>query len=325
VEEKMGNENLEGFDGLDRDDFVELEPPNGAPTDPHGGVPPSSGPVDAPLGEDGSAAQAEPEGPAADSEKWSARDISDPTPVELEFEDGPRRDPLVEAFKRHSGKVQRLEEKIVCKEAQLEGMASAEAELEQEIKSLVKEQILEGYRGWQPVAEGKVSQDVVDTFLREAGSKRHGNDQIPCSPYMRAIVLQNEPKGTQRYKRKMKRAATYASAIDYGVRVRMTEDEFGAELRHPPTRGERHGIELLADLGRAARRGARDDGKPVDPPADLPYRVDDELSRIPVGEHLMLVRSDGDTVMGGLLTVPESVMRQVLAADLKSRSSTDRG
>jgi hypothetical protein len=150
----MGNENLEGFAGLHRDNFVEMEPPNGAPTDPHGGLPPSSGTVDARLDEYGSAAQAVPEGPAADSEKWSARDILAPTPVELEFEDGPPRrdDPLVDAFKRHFADAQRLEEEIAREEARLEGMSSAEAELEQEIESLVKEQILEGYRGWQPVA-----------------------------------------------------------------------------------------------------------------------------------------------------------------------------
>jgi hypothetical protein len=173
-----------------------------------------------------------------------------------------------------------------------------------------------------PVAEGKVSQDVVDTFLLEAGSKRHGNEKIPCSRLMRAIVLQNEPKGTQRYKRKKKRATTYASAVDFVIRGGMTEEEFEAELRHPPTLGERHGIERLADLGRAARRGARDDGKPVDPPADLPFRVDGELRRIPLGDHLMLVRSDGDTAVGGLLTVPEDMVRRVLAADAKSRQSS---
>jgi hypothetical protein len=233
--------------------------------------------------------------------------------------------------------VLRLEEQISPEEARLDGISSAKAESRQKIELLVKEQILAAYRVCKAVAEGKVPQDVVDTFVLEAGIKRHGNEKIPCSPFMRAIVAHGEIKGTPRSKRKKKRATTYASAIDYGIRARMTEDEFEAELRHPPTPGERHGIEKLAELGRAerrdaraelgraARRGARDDVKPVDPPADMPYRVDGGSSGIPAGYHLMLVRSDGDTAMGGLLTVLESMMRRVLAADAKSRSSTDQG
>jgi hypothetical protein len=57
----------------------------------------------------------------------------------------------------------------------------------------------------------------------------------------------------------------------------------------------------------------------------MSYRVEGDWSGIPAGDRLMLVRSDGDTAIGGLLTVPESMVRRVLAADAKSRSPTDRG
>ncbi len=152
----------------------------------------------------------------------------------------------------------------------------------------MKEQILAGYRGWKPVAEGKVPQDVVDTFLLEAGIKHHGNKKIPCSPFMRAIGAHGEIKGTRRSKRKKKRATTYASAVDYAIRQGMTEEDFEAEVRHPPTPGERHGIEHLAKLGRKMRRGEPDE--PADPPANLPFRVEGDLSGIPPGYHLMVFR-----------------------------------
>jgi hypothetical protein len=288
----MGDEILDGLDGRHRDKFVAVEPPNGAPTDPHESMRPSSGTVAVPLAE-----EVEPEGPPTDLEKYPARDILDPTPVESEFEEGPPRhhDPSVDAFKKNFAEVLRLEEQISPEEARLEGISSAEAELEQKIELLVKEQILAVYRGWKPVAEGKVSQDVVDTFLLEAGIKRHGNEKIPCSPFMRVIVAHGEIKGTRRSKRKKKRAATHASAVDYVIRVGMTEEEFEAELRHPPTPGERHGIEHLAELGRAARRAAKLDGDPVLPQLDMPFTIEGDFSGVQPGDHLMLARPQGDT------------------------------
>ncbi len=100
-----------------------------------GDTPPSSGAADASLAVDAAAAQAELKVTSTGPEKCSARNILDPSPVEPDFEEGaPRRhDPSVDAFKKNFADAQRLEEKISTEEARLEGISSAEAELEQKI------------------------------------------------------------------------------------------------------------------------------------------------------------------------------------------------
>jgi hypothetical protein len=278
-----------------------------ASREPGGRSAPSSGTVDAHFAGDASSVEAMPEAAPADPEKSSARKISDATPAEQEFEEGPprHRNPAIDTFKAIFAEARQIEPQI----------SAAEAKLEQDVEPLVTKQILLAFRASKLVDEGRISARDVDSLLLEAGTKPHGNEKIKCSRLVRAIVLQNESKGTPQYKRKRQRATPYASGIDYGIQQGMTEEDFEKELRHPPTPGKRHGIERLAELGVKLRRGQADNL--VSPALDLPYRVDGGLSRIPAGYRLMLVRSDGDTAMGALLTVPESMMRRVLAADAK--------
>jgi hypothetical protein len=241
----------------------------------------------------------------SDAPICSARNIPDPATADPRFEEGPprRNDPSIEAFSRHVAEGQRLEIQI----------ETLEAEADQLSKPLIIEQLVRGFRACSLVATGQIPSEVVDNVIAEAGVKRHGNEKIPCSALMRAIVGESEARGTPRFQRKKQRATTYASAVDFAVQQGMSQEAFEAELSHPPTLGERHGIEHLATLGRKLRRGEPTGSS--DPPADMPFRVEGDLSPVPPGVHLMVYRVvPGEPTLGAPLTVPESLFRQVLAA-----------
>jgi hypothetical protein len=233
--------------------------------------------------------------------------------IEPTFEEGPprRSDAFIEAFKKNVAEARQLEAQI----------SDAQAQLERDLEPLLTQQILSAFRVSKLVDEGKVPQDHVDNFLADAGIKPHGNMKIACSPLIHAIVLLAESKGTPQFKRKKQRASTYASAIDFGIREGFTEEDFEAELRHPPTPGESHGIEYLAELGRAARRPVKTHEASTQAAGNGPYTITGDFSSIEPRARLMLVWPQGDTVVGALLDVSEKLLRRVLAIDAKSRRS----
>jgi hypothetical protein len=257
----------------------------------------------------GTSLQPSPDSAHGEPEKCSVRNIFGSNPSALEFEEGPprRRDLSIEAFEQNVSKAQRLEIEI----------ANAETQIEQYYEPLRAEQLLRAFLAYKLVVAGAVPPDVVERVLLESGVKSHGNEKIPCSRFMRAIVMENEAKGTLRAKRKRKRAATYASAVDYGIRMGMAEREFVERLRQSHISGQHHGIEYLAELGRKLRRGEA--AGSIEPPPDMPFRIEGNLSGVPPGDHLMLVRVHGETANGALLTVPEKTVRRVLTTDPKSR------
>jgi hypothetical protein len=254
---------------------------------------------------------------SAGPEKSSGRKIFDRGPVELEFEEGPSRyrNPSLDAFTAIFAEAQQIERQL----------SAAEARLEQDVEPLVTKQILLAFQASKPVAEDKDLDKLVDGLLLETGYKHHGNKKIRCSRLVRAIVLQDESKGTRQYERKKQRATPYASGIDYGIQQGMTVEVFEKELRRPPTRGERYGIERLADLG-VKLRGGKEPGS-SDPPADMRFSIEGDFAGIEPGHHLMVFRVIQDEpTLGAPLEVPGSMLRQVLAAHNKSRRShNDKG
>jgi len=173
--------------------------------------------------------------------------------TEPEFKEGPLwspppPDPFVGAFNEDLRLAEDLEKKI----ADIEN--EEDALLKGRLAPLQQQQIVACFRAWQLVAEGKVPTSVMDDYALKAGEKAHGNEKIPCSRLMRAIVAANVVKGTKTGQRKRARTSTSASAIDYAIRQGMTESEFTAELERRRKPGERHGIEYLAALGQETRR-----------------------------------------------------------------------
>jgi hypothetical protein len=250
----------------------------------------------------------------ADSE-CSARNILDPTAVQVEFKEGlPRHcEPVFEAFLRRFTEAIEYEQRV----------SDAEVRLEQDVRPWLTEQLLAVFRAWKLVTEGKLASDFVENFLAERGVIHHGNEKIRCSPLVRAVVLQNERKGTPRFERKRQRAATYASAVDFAAQEKMTEEDFEAELRHPPTPGERHGLEHLAALGRKLRHG--EVKVSCEPPDDMPFRVEGDFADIKADYRLMLIKVQGESGIGALLEVSESLLRRVLAANHKLREPNNQG
>ena len=117
---------------------------------------------------------------------------------------------------------------------------------------------------------------------------------FPASDFMRAIVGEGEAKGTSRHKRKKQRATTFASAVDFAIHDRMTEEQFQNELCHPPTRGTHHGIECLAKRGRELR-GEQKITAASEPPTEMPYDITGDLSGLADGSYLMLANVQGAT------------------------------
>lgn len=249
------------------------------------------------------------------SKEYLARNISEAPDVGIEFEEDPplRRHPAVAAFDQELAEARQLEEQI----------EALETETDQRREPLVCEQLLRAFRAWSRVEVGQVPIDHVENFIADAGIKRHGNERIPCSALMRAIVGESEATGTPRYKHKKVRASTYASAVDYAVHERMTEEELRTELYHPPTRGEHHGIEALAERGRALRREGGMEDSSTEPPTEMTYGITGSLSGVAAGYHLMLVRVENDTGKGAILHVSKALTRRAIAADAKLRRAAD--
>jgi hypothetical protein len=179
-------------------------------------------------------------------------------PPDPEFEAGrpwspPPPDPFVAAFNECVRQAKDLEAEIL-------DIENEEDELLEDAKGrlgpLQQQQIVACFRAWQLVTDNSIPTSVMETYALEAGERAHGNEKIPSSRLTRAIVTTGVAKGTKAGRRKRARASTYASAIDYGIREGMTPEEFAAELNQPRKRGERHGIEYLAEQGRRARRAA---------------------------------------------------------------------
>lgn len=258
-------------------------------------------------------------GSAGGSEIYSARNIFGPDPAE--FEEGPPRhsDPATTDFNEHIAEAQRLEAEI----------EAIEAETNERCEPLVKEQLLRTFRAWTLVEVGLVPLDVVENFIMEAGVKHHGNETIPCSAFMRAIVGESEAKDTVRFTRKRGRASTYAGAVDCAIHEGMTEEEFRDELYHPPTPGERHGIERLAERGRKIRREARASASSQeatasdDPPTELPFCITGDLNGIAAGYHLMVVKVEENMAKGTFLNLSEKLISRVLADHNKSHYRQD--
>jgi hypothetical protein len=250
------------------------------------------------------------------SEECFARNISETLAVGIEFEEDPPRqhDPAVAGFDQELAEAQQLEEQI----------EALETETDQRREPLVREQLLRAFRAWSRVEVGQVPIDHVDDVIADAGIKRHGNERIPCSALMRAIVGENEAKGTPRYKQKRVRASTYASAVDYAIHKRMTEEELRTELHHPPTPGEHHGIEALAERGRALRREEKTEDSSSEPPAEMPYGLTGDLSGVEPGYHLMLVNIEGETAKAAFLHVSAKLLDRALAEHNKTRSEAQQ-
>jgi hypothetical protein len=106
------------------------------------------------------------------------------------------------------------------------------------------------------VSDGKIPVSVMEEYALAVNVKAHGNAKIPCSRLMRAVIATGLTEGTPTPQRKLARASTYASAIDYGIREGMSTEAFAAELDQSRKRGEHHGIEYLAAKGREVRKNA---------------------------------------------------------------------
>jgi hypothetical protein len=180
---------------------------------------------------------------------------------EIDFEEGqpwlpPPSERFRAEFRERLSEAEDLERKI----ADIESSADKTlAGLKGSLAPLETKQIIACFQAMKLVEEGKVSRADLDQYASDSGVRVHGNEKIPCSRLMRAIVANGAIKGTPANEHKRARASTYASAIDYAVRQNWTEEEFAAELDRPRKPGERHGIEYLAAQGRKERRAASSD------------------------------------------------------------------
>jgi hypothetical protein len=251
----------------------------------------------------------------------SARKIFDAPSPEIKFGEDPprRRDPALDEFDREVGEAARLQGLIVETENEIEdGTKDAEGRL----VHLEIEQILVCFRIVKLVGEDKALTEEVDRYALATGVRRHGNQKIPYSHLMRAIVAQGATKGTRTARRRQQRATTYAGAVDHALRAGMTDEKFRAEIETPHKKvGEYHGIEHLAKKGRAARRKEQL-GEPVPSPEAMPYTASGDFAG-KLGDYLMLITvSDGAApVPGALLDVSESMLRRVRAADAERRKN----
>jgi hypothetical protein len=179
-----------------------------------------------------------------------------PPERESEFEEGRAwlqlaPDQYLAPFQEHLREAEDLETKIVNIENEADELLE---DTDGRLDPLKKSQIVACLRAWKLVADGKVPASVMDEYVLAGGVKAHGNEKIPPSRLMRAIVATGVIKGTRTSQRKRARASAYASAIDYAIRQGMTEEAFTAELDRQHKRGEHHGIEHLAAQGRKARQ-----------------------------------------------------------------------
>src|SRR5438093_11777292 len=71
----------------------------------------------------------------------------------------------------------------------------------------------------------------MEEYTLTGGVKAHGNEKIPCSRLMRAIVKSGVITGTRSSQNKRARASTNASAIDFGIQKGMSEEEFRSGTR----------------------------------------------------------------------------------------------
>jgi hypothetical protein len=259
---------------------------------------------------------------ALDLAESSARNIVDAPSPEIKFEEDPprRHDPALDEFDREVDEAARLQGLIVETENEIEdGTKDAEGRL----AHLEIEQILVCFRIVKLVGEDKALTEEVDRYALATGVKRHGNQKIPYSHLMRAIVAHGATKGTRTARRRQQRATTYAGAVDHALRAGMTDEKFRAEIETPHKKvGEYHGIEHLAKKGRAARRKEQL-GEPVPSPEAMPYTVSGDFAG-KLGDYLMLITiSDGAAppVPGALLDVSESMLRRVRAADAERRKN----
>jgi hypothetical protein len=257
--------------------------------------------------------------------KCSAQNIFNPAipaMTEIKFREGPPRcDLFLDEFSTAVSEAERLEAEIVDIQSQIDQEASG---AQGRLAPLQIAQILAGYRAWKPVQDRKIPVEVVDRYALKAGIQPHGNEEIPCARLMRAIVAQGAKKGTSEYKRRQKRATTYAGAIDFAFRKGMTEEEFRGQIENPPKKvGQHRGIEHLAAQGRTGRYQERAQEEAPLLPDAMRYSVTGDFAGIESGDYLMLIKIQGKTVAvpGALLRVTDSLIRRALAANAKSQTT----
>ena len=271
---------------------------------------------------------------ATDATKSVVQNIS-----EIEFEEGrpwsqPVRDQSQLAFEEHLHEAESLERQITDIESTTDQLL---VETKGRLAPLQTRQIVVCFTAWKLVADGKVPASAIDEYALNAGIKAHGNEKIPCSRPMRAIVLTGVINGTKPSKHKLARASTYASAIDYGIREGMTEEQFVAELEQPRKQGERHGIEHLAALGRKARQTtyAQQEAEHVAQRLNGlwdggGFLVSGDFTDVQPGYRLVVIDLPAETtvteVRGQIIDpVDEALVRRLLRTWIRARAAAEDG
>jgi hypothetical protein len=259
-----------------------------------------------------------------------------PQPANAEFEEDPPRalsghNMARTAFQIAASEAERLEEQIAEIEREIEqGLVGAKGRL----APIQKAQIVATFEMAKLVHDQQVPAQVVDEYIRGAGVKRHENEKVPFSALMRAVVTSAEIKGAPKNQRKIARASTYASAIDFVISEGMTKEEFEAELDQPRKRGEQHGIEHLAASGRKMRNATNKEVK-VKSDADkvsafleaqTRFKISGIVGKCKLGPHLMHIEISKDKkgkvdVRGVVLDVDKALTHRVLLACAKSEEA----
>ena len=256
---------------------------------------------------------------------------------EIESEQGrpwarPAPDQFLEAFQTNLREAEALETNIAAIENEADEVLE---DVKGRLASLQKQQTVACFRAWKLVADGKVPIAAMEEYALEAGVKAHGNAKIPCSGLMRAIVASGVIKGTQTSQLKRARASTYASAIYYAIHEGMTEDKFTAELKESRKRGERHGIEHLAALGRKVRRAANSERSTTENAQALEslsqggaFVVSGDFTDVTPGYRLVVINVPAENTItetrGQIIDpIDDALVRRVLQQWIKTRRTAE--
>ena len=192
----------------------------------------------------------------------------------------------VEKFELAGQEAENLERSI----AEIDEQVAAKLiETERRLSPLKRQQLIYVFRMAKLHADGEISDAHVADYTKRAGVKLHKNQSVPCSSLVRAVVMPKRETGVQlsstQRRLRSSRASQYASAIDYGLRKGMTEDEFARILAGKSHRKKPGGIDYLAARGRQARQAQRHDAS-----VDAEYEAAAELFR--KANHLFVVHGD---------------------------------
>lgn len=179
-----------------------------------------------------------------------------------------------DAFFQAAREAERLEQAIAEIEQQQE---QGEKDTQGRLTSPKKAQIIAAFDMAKPIHDGTVPGSVVDTYIAESGIRRHGNETVPFSALMRAMIAAAEIKtGAPKSKLKRARASSYASAIDFALSEGWSRERFIVELNWDRRKDERHGIEVLAAAGRHRRNAEKAAHATSDADASEPDAKSDE-------------------------------------------------